>query len=105
MVKDAEASSSKPFCRMLPDGRSHIDQFSPGETPDLEIYRADLQRSLQVCHQQFGFSNIKFVYVLWGFWWLDAALSFISAFGMFYVMQVLVLVVFSVFLILPRPPV
>jgi hypothetical protein len=42
MVKDAEASSSKPFCRMLPDGRSHIDQFSPGETPDLEIYRAGL---------------------------------------------------------------
>ncbi|KAI0793226.1 voltage-dependent anion channel [Abortiporus biennis] len=39
-------------------------------------------------NQDWGFGGSGFLYTLWGFWWLDSAVSFLCAFGMVYVMMV-----------------
>jgi hypothetical protein len=33
-----------------------------------------------------GWGGNAFLYVLWGFWWLDSIVSYLVAFGMLYVM-------------------
>jgi tellurite resistance protein TehA-like permease len=42
-----------------------------------------------VVSQYWGFGGNTFVYVLWGFWWLDGILSFLCCFGLVYVMYAL----------------
>ncbi|GBE81199.1 Sulfite efflux pump SSU1 [Sparassis crispa] len=39
-------------------------------------------------HQDWGFGGNGFLYFLWGCWWLDSAISYLTAFGMLYVMSV-----------------
>ncbi|OBZ68275.1 Sulfite efflux pump SSU1 [Grifola frondosa] len=38
-------------------------------------------------YQQYGFGGKAFLYALWGFWWLDVAISFLCAFEMVHVMK------------------
>ncbi|KAI0743597.1 voltage-dependent anion channel [Daedaleopsis nitida] len=37
-------------------------------------------------NQDWGFGGTPFLWTLWGFWWLDSAVSYIVAFGMLYAM-------------------
>jgi len=39
-------------------------------------------------NQQWGWGGDTFLYALWGFWWLDSAISYLIAFGMLYIMIV-----------------
>jgi len=39
-------------------------------------------------NQDWGFGGRGFLYTLWGFWWLDSAVSYAVAFGMVYTMMV-----------------
>ena len=41
---------------------------------------------LQNINQDWGFRGNAFLWTLWGFWWLDSAVSYIIAFGMLYAM-------------------
>ncbi|GJJ06100.1 hypothetical protein Clacol_000289 [Clathrus columnatus] len=43
--------------------------------------------SLTVIHQYWDFGDARYLYVLWGLWWLDSILSFICAFGLVYIMS------------------
>lgn len=47
-----------------------------------------------VVSQYWGFGGTTFVYVLWGFWWLDAVLSFLCCFGLIYIMYVVLLPIY-----------
>ncbi|KAF8507752.1 voltage-dependent anion channel-domain-containing protein [Gautieria morchelliformis] len=42
--------------------------------------------AIVVVNQYWGFGGVRFVYVLWAFWWLDAILSLLCCFGLIYVM-------------------
>lgn len=50
---------------------------------------------ISVVSQYWGFGGNAFVYVLWGFWWLDGILSFLCCFGLVYIMYVSHLIIFS----------
>lgn len=39
-----------------------------------------------IVHNYFGFGGVRFLYVLWGLWWLDVAVSLIMCFGQLHVM-------------------
>lgn len=41
---------------------------------------------LKAVNQDWGFGGSAFLWTLWGFWWLDSAVSYIVAFGMIYAM-------------------
>jgi tellurite resistance protein TehA-like permease len=43
---------------------------------------------LTVVNQYWEFGGTPFLYILWGFWWLCAVLSFLCCFGILYVMYV-----------------
>ena len=43
---------------------------------------------LQNINQDWGFGGNAFLWTLWGFWWLDSAVSYLIAFGMLYAMYV-----------------
>ncbi|KAF8524128.1 voltage-dependent anion channel, partial [Hysterangium stoloniferum] len=43
---------------------------------------------LTVVNQYWAFGGTRFLYILWGFWWLDAAISFLCCFGVLYIMTV-----------------
>ncbi|KAJ7454757.1 voltage-dependent anion channel [Mycena latifolia] len=40
-----------------------------------------------VTHQNYSFAGPGFLYALWAFWWLDSAVSLLTAVGMIYVMM------------------
>ncbi|KAJ7116390.1 voltage-dependent anion channel [Mycena epipterygia] len=40
-----------------------------------------------VAHQSYSFAGPGFLYTLWAFWWLDSAISLLTAVGMIYVMM------------------
>ena len=42
----------------------------------------------QNINQDWGFGGTGFLWTLWGFWWLDSAVSYAIAFGMLYAMYV-----------------
>ncbi|KAJ6570167.1 voltage-dependent anion channel [Mycena vulgaris] len=48
---------------------------------------ATLINTALVAHQSYSFAGPGFVYALWAFWWLDSAVSLLTAVGMFYVMM------------------
>jgi hypothetical protein len=50
---------------------------------------ATLVNGAAYIHHDNGFGGIRFVYFVWGAWWLDIVLSFASCFGMIYFMRVL----------------
>ena len=43
-------------------------------------------RFLKNINQDWGFGGTPFIWTLWGFWWLDSAVSYLIAFGMLYAM-------------------
>ncbi|CDO69365.1 hypothetical protein BN946_scf184961.g7 [Trametes cinnabarina] len=49
---------------------------------------ATLINSALNINQDWGFGGEAFLWTLWGFWWLDSAVSYIIAFGMLYTMMV-----------------
>ncbi|KAI8972219.1 voltage-dependent anion channel [Trametes punicea] len=49
---------------------------------------ATLINSALNINQDWGFGGDAFLWTLWGFWWLDSAVSYIIAFGMLYTMMV-----------------
>lgn len=44
--------------------------------------------ALVTANQYWGFGGLGYVYVLWGFWWLDAAISFLCLYGLIFLMYV-----------------
>ncbi|TFK44680.1 voltage-dependent anion channel [Crucibulum laeve] len=40
-----------------------------------------------IINQNWGFKRKGFIFTLWGFWWIDLGISFITAFGMIYTMM------------------
>ena len=42
----------------------------------------------QNINQDWGFGGEPLLWTLWGFWWLDSAVSYLIAFGMLYAMYV-----------------
>lgn len=42
--------------------------------------------ALTTVHEYWGFGGVPFLYVLWGFWWLDGILSFLCTFGLVFLM-------------------
>lgn len=48
-----------------------------------------------VIHLNYSFAGPWFLYTLWAFWWSNVAISLLTAIGMFYVMCVFSVVVFS----------
>lgn len=49
---------------------------------------ATLINSALTANQSWSFGGTGFLYTLWAFWWLDLAVSFLTAFGMLYTMYV-----------------
>ncbi|KAG2043426.1 voltage-dependent anion channel [Suillus americanus] len=41
-----------------------------------------------VAHQEWNFGGTRFLYTLWGCWWLDSIVSYLIAFGMLHAMMV-----------------
>ncbi|TBU49462.1 voltage-dependent anion channel [Dichomitus squalens] len=48
---------------------------------------ATLINSALNINQDWGFGGNAFLWTLWGFWWLDSAVSYLIAFGMLYIMM------------------
>ncbi|KAF7351341.1 Sulfite efflux pump SSU1 [Mycena sanguinolenta] len=49
---------------------------------------ATLINTALAINQNYSFSGLGFLYALWGFWWLDCAVSLVAAVGMLMVMSV-----------------
>lgn len=39
-----------------------------------------------IVHNYFGFGGARFLYAMWGLWWLDVAISLVTCFGQLHVM-------------------
>ncbi len=86
MAVDAIASRPEFICGVLSNGSSDPYQCWIGEFIPLNYHGTWLIFVYQAVNQDWGTGGNGLLYALWGFWWLDSAVSYLCAFGMLYTM-------------------
>ena len=88
LVLDDQTPSAESLRGLLPHGSRYLDQLCFGMSSQFlaRLLRTNLR--VQNLNQDWGFGGEGLLWALWGFWWLDSAVSYLCAFGMLYAMYV-----------------